>query len=335
MNRWLKQGAYVVGLLLAGATGWYLAENKPNKSHEPDQDYLATVNGKGLEKDWFIEQMKLRGGLKPGQFQTVEQKKALLDVLVNEEVVYQKALAEGIDQDPTVSRLYKKTVIDKYITNTLNKKIDQVKVGNSEVESYYNQNQSIYDKPARRRAAIIVAEINQSDDDQTKDEKYQRVEKALAAIEELDDKVHHFGELAKVYSDDRASMYQGGVIGWFINRPSRQYKWDHSLIEALFELENPGDVSKIITTDDGYYIVRLVAAEKVKEKTFEQLKKGIKNQLIQIKRKQVKTEFLASLMNDADIDVNNDVLASIPTLSSGAKPKQNTPPALPAVGGAK
>ncbi len=333
MSRALKTGGYVVGLLLAGVVGWYASGWQSKPVTESDKVYLAMVNGQGIEKEWFIEQMKLRGGFKPGQFQTTEQKQTLLDFLINEEVIYQQALAQGVGDDPAVSKVYKKAVIDKFITDTLNQKLAEVKIGDSEVEAYFKQNQVTYNRPARRRAAIIKAEFNESDDDGQKAEKYQRIEQALSAVETMGDTTSHFGELAKIYSDDRASMYQGGVIGWFINHPSRKYKWDEALIDALFALESPGDVSTIITTDDGYYIVRLVSAENVQEKSFEQVKKGIKNQLVQAKRRQVKADFMDALINGAEVEINNSMLAEIPALSPKAEDKSNPPPAMPSIGG--
>ena len=237
--------------------------------------------------------------------------------------------------NPAVERLYKKAVIDKFLTDNLNKKLKQIKVGDSEVESYFNQNPTVYNKPARRRAAIIAAEFTESADEAAKAEKLQQIEAAITAVNEMDVDTTHFGELAKIYSDDRASMYQGGVIGWLINHPSRKYKWNQALIDALFALEKPGELSEIITTNTGYYIVRLVAVENIKEKSFQQVKKGIKNQLLQAKQKQLKADFMDNLISSADVEVNNQMLATIPTLSSVSSNKENKPPALPSVGGAQ
>jgi len=335
MNAMLKTMGVLTAMLIGGVLGWYAAKHQSPPEELADQDYIATVNGKGIDKDWFIEQMKMRGGYKPGQFQSTEQKEALLDFLINEEIMFQQAVAQGVHQDAAVSQLYKKAVIDKFITDGLNQKLQSVKVGNSEVEAHFYNNQTAYNKPARRRAAIIMTEVTDADDENSRNEIRQRVEQALQAVNDLPSDTTHFGELAKVYSDDRASMYQGGVIGWLINHPSRSYKWDRSVIDALFSLENPGDVSGVIEAEDGYYIVRLVAAENVKEKSLEQLRKGIKNQLLQAKRKQMKDEFMASLIDGADISIDHNKLAAIQSFSPSANDQDKTPPALPTMGGAQ
>lgn len=334
MNTTVKIVTYVLGLVLAATTGWYLSNYFDKPEPINTKDFIATVNGKGLDKSWFISQMKLRGGLKPGQFQTVEQKKALLDFLVDEEILFQQAIEHGVADDPAISRLYKNAVIDKFTTENLNKKLEQVKVRDSEAQSYFDKNLTAYNKPARRRAAIIAVEFNENTDEDEMAKKLNRIKAAKDAVDQMDLNINHFGELAKVYSDDRASMYQGGVIGWLINHPSRKYKWDQSVVETLFKLEKPGETSDIITTDNGYYLVRLVAAENIREKTFEQVKRGIKNQLTQAKRKQAKTDFMAEITNGAKVEINQDMLAALPALSAPRK-NDNKPPSMPSVGGAQ
>lgn len=335
MSTVMKTLLYVTGLILAGMLGWYLSANHSNTDIQLNEEYVATVNGQGLAKDWFVEQMKVRGGEKPGNYQTMAQKKALLDFLIREEILYQQALEKGIGDDPAVAHLFKKAVIDKFTTDFLNAELAKVKVGDSEAESHFENNQSAYNKPARRRAAIIVAEFTDSDDEASKLKKLKRIETAKSAVAEMELVSTHFGELAKVYSDDRASMYQGGVIGWFINHPSRKYKWDQAIIDSLFALEKPGDVSDIITTESGYYLVRLAAAENVKEKAFAAVKKGIKNQLLQAKRKQVREAFLTELTGAAEVQINHELLADLPALSSPLNQNEKTPPAMPSVGGAQ
>ena len=196
-------------------------------------------------------------------------------------------------------------------------------------------NQMLYNQPQRRRAAVILAETLADDDEQQKLNKRAKLEQVIAELDTLDDDVLHFGPLALKYSDDRASMYQGGVIGWLIDHPDRKYKWGDSVIKQLFALEKPGDVSPIVETPEGFYLIRLVAAEEVREKTFNQVQHGIKNQLLLEKQKAVRENFIADLLEHADVVINNEVLAQVPTLSDAKKNGQDQPPAMPNSGGAQ
>ncbi len=328
MRQVLKVGGFLVSLAAAGYAGWYAGTNHQPAIEQPDGEVLATINGVGYGKDWFIEQMQLRGGSKPGQYQDTKQKQALLEYLINQEVLYMQAKAQGLDQEPAIDRLYKKAIVDKYLEDNLNKKITAARVTEDEVRKHFEANQYVYNKPARRRAAMIYIEKKQSDTAEQLAAKTQKMQEVVDKVAGLDTETMHFGELAKVYSNDRSSMYQGGVVGWLIQHPSRKYKWADAMVEALFALENVGDVSPIIDTEKGLYLVRLVAAENVKEKSFEQVKAGIKNQLLQAKRKQIRNDFMQATQAQAEIQIDMKMLAAIPAFSTPKK-QPLKPPALP------
>lgn len=323
-----------MGFLASGFVGWSFGNNGPSEAKvQMNDSTLAIVNNKAISKDEFIKKMKQHGGLRSGQFHKLEQRESLLTFLVNQEVMYTQALEKNIEKDPAVMALYKKAVIDLYLERELEPLLGKIKISNLDVEKYFEKNKKTYDKPARRRGAIIFVENSIKDSAETKLEHKQKIQEALDKVEELDGKTMHFGELAKQYSDDRNSRYQGGVIGWLINHPSRKYRWDDEVVESLFSLKENGETSSIIETDNGYYIVRLVATEDIKEKTLSNVQKGIKNSLIQKKKKQFKTDFLTQLIDDADIKINQNLLASIEPLSKASTKNNKKPPALPGTGG--
>ena len=325
---------WFLSLALAAAGGWYFGKQQNTEPQvEATGEVLAVVNDRVIAKDWFVEQMKLRGGLRSGQYHSLEQRQALLDFLINQEVVFAAAQAQGIDEDPAVDRLFKKAVVDRFLEQQLNPKLEAVSVSNTELQNYFDQHEDKYSRPARRRAAIIHVAVSPKADAATRQQRKERIEEALAQVEQLEDNVTHFGEIAKNYSDDRASRYQGGVIGWLINHASREYRWGREVTEALFALEKNGDVSPIIETDAGFYVVRLVSAEQVQQKGFEQVQKGIRSRLLQEKRKQVRAEFLATFKQQADISINQEMLASIEPLSPEKTDDNKQPPALPGTAG--
>jgi parvulin-like peptidyl-prolyl isomerase len=334
LGKWFQ---FTLLLAIGFSAGWIIADQQHKPQPLEDGNYIATVNEQGLSLDWFIDQMQTRGGLMPGQYQSEAQKRVLLDYLINEEVMYQKAIAEGVGDDPVVQQLVKKTTIDRYLTSTLQKQLDAVKVTEAEMKRHFNANQMQYNQPQRRRAAIIFAETLPDDNEQQKSDKRAKLESVGEELDELGDDILHFGPLALKYSDDRASMYQGGVIGWLIDHPDRKYKWGEPVIKGLFALEKPGDVSPIIETGHGFYLIRLVAAEEVREKTFNQVQQGIKNQLLQEKQKAVRENFITDLLDDANVIIHNEVLAQVPTLSKNKKQEQEQeqPPAMPSSGGAQ
>jgi len=334
MNNGLKNILTASAVVLAGGIGWYIGQN----SHKPadykiNDNVMAIINNQIISKQTFLEQMKLRGGLRPGQYQDLKQKETLLDFLISQEVMFSQAKEKGILEDSVVQGLFKKVVIDRFLELELKPKLASAKVTKFEINKYFNENKQSYSKPARRRAAIIYININKKDNDEIVKEKRLLIQEALSKVADLPEGTLHFGELAKTYSNDRNSRYQGGVIGWLINHPSRKYRWDDKVVEALFALKNNGDISPIIKTSKGFYVVRLVSAENIKEKSLSKLEKGIKNNLLQKKKKEIKNNFIEEITQLADISINQDLLASIEPLSKPVKNKTKKPPALPGSGG--
>lgn len=332
MNNMIKTGVYILGLVVAGFAGWYLGSKPEVTTVQSQGEVLATINGVEYPKDWFIKQMHLRGGNRPGQYQDTQQKQVLLEYLINQEVMYMQAKAQGLDQEPSIDNMLKKAVVDKFLEHNLNKQIDSIRVSEDDVRQHFESNQMTYNKPARRRAAMIFTERKTSDTAETWANKKSLMEEVLAQSKNLSTDITHFGDLAKTYSEDKSSKYQGGVIGWLIQHPSRQYKWDDAVVESLFSMSEVGEISPVIESEKGLYLVRLVASENIKEKSFEQVKSGIKNQLLQSKRKQVRLAFMQEIQQQADVQIDMKMLAAIPAFSQ-AKKKPLKPPAMPSGSG--
>jgi parvulin-like peptidyl-prolyl isomerase len=334
MNKSWAALVMVPSLCIAGGIGWYVGKNHQSAPIEiNNEQVLAVINGEIISKNDFLQQMKLHGGLKPGQFQDLTQRQQLLKYLINQEAMFSNAKEKGITDDPVVTKLFKKAVIDRYLELELNPRLEKVRVTSSEVRKYFENNKTSYDKPARRRGAMIFVEFNKKDTEENKIEKRQKINEALEKVLELDSKTLHFGEIAKAYSDDKNSRYQGGVMGWLINHPARKYRWEDDVVDALFKLEKNGDVSPVLETPKGLYIVRLVSAENVVEKQLTKVEKGIKNSLRQKKKKQIKIDFIEELNNSAEISINQDLLAEIQPISKPKKDKTPKPPALPGKSG--
>lgn len=325
----------VVLMAVSGISGWYLAKNLPLKSSPTlNSDILAIIDGDVISKDEFIQQMTLRGGNRPGQYHEVKQRKFLLDFMINQKLMMNDAEVKGINKNDTVQRLYRKATIDKYLDEVLESKLDAVRVSDSEIKQHFEDNFSIYEKPARKRAAIIYKATNSETSAEEKEAIKQSLLAIKSSVSELDTNTYHFGDLALENSDDRASMYQGGVIGWFIENPNRAYKWDRSVIQELFKLSDNGDVSDVVETDQGLFLVRLVASENVNVKTLAQVSSGIKKQILKSKQDQVKRDFINSLAANSKVEVNEELLAQIEPINPIKRNSERKPPALPSGAGA-
>jgi len=330
-----KQILFIISLMVISATGgWYMAGIQwQSKAPKLDSRVLAVVNDSVITEDDFITQMKLRGGHTAGQYQDLKQKQVLLGFLINQKLLMKRAQELGIDQDPLVQKIYHQTVVDKFLEAGLNQKLADITVTNAEAKNYFDQHKNSYNRPARRRGAMIFKEFNTAMSDEDKQALKDELLQVKQEANNLPSHQTHFGELARIYSDDRSTMYQGGVIGWLIENPNRAYKWPAVVTQAVFELTENGDMSEVIETEQGFYLVRLVASENVKKTQFDQISDGIKQKLLTDKQVEAKKAFLADIKNNAHIEINEDLLMAIKPINPEPKDNNKQPPAMPVQAG--
>ena len=79
-----------------------------------------------------------------------------------------------------------------------------------------------------------------------------------------------FAQLADEYSEDRRTATNGGMIGW-VSVGGRMIK---EFEEAVFKLENIGDIAPVLKTNYGYHVIKLVDKEEIKP--FDEAKNDLK-----------------------------------------------------------
>ena len=162
--------------------------------------------------------------------------------------------------------------------------IDQIEVSDSEIQTYYNENTSMFVQPANVDVSYVV--LRKSDLDQIDvaaeevEARYElelqdfigdeqrrashilvsisdevSEEDALAKVTDLKAKVdagEDFSELAKANSDDKGSAVDGGDLGF-----SGKGVYVSGFEDALFSME-VGTVSEPVKTEFGYHLIKLL-----------------------------------------------------------------------------
>lgn len=296
-----------------------------------DNGVVAVVAGEPITIEAFKHEMAVRGGDIPGQYATETQRKALLYEMIQDRALVARARSEGYDKDPEVVAVFERAMVTRFEHQTLNRQLDAIRVPDAEVASYYAEHRNEYSRPATFKAAIIFIAIPQTATEERRADLKTRAEQALVEAKALGSETLHFGPVARKYSDDRASRYKGGVIGSLVQHPSRQYKWDAKVVQAIFSLSKPGDIGPIVTTEEGLYLVRLVGHEGVRTRPLEQVQDGIRHRLSREKRHQMREKFLEETVAGTKVQVDGKLLESIQA-PTPAEPEavDSHPPALPA-----
>lgn len=328
----MKPVFIVAAVLAALGLGWLGGRSTaPASAPAPAPGpWIARIGDEYVTEAMFIEEMQRRGGSQPGQFQTVDQRRALLDDLIYRRALVDAAHRTGLDRQPSVRRSLEQILANQYLQGTLRRTQQDLDVAPQDVRAEYERRADSYTVPARRRLAMIRLGVSKDADaaawTQAESLMAQARTKALA----LPDDVPHFGVLAREYSDDRASRYRGGVIGWIADDRAERYTWDAAVLDAGLALKNDGDVSEVLRGADGVYLVRLVESEPARARDFDDLAPGIRQGLLQQRLAQAEHDFRVELVKHADVEVRESALAAIAPVGPAADATPQQPPAMPA-----
>src|SRR5690606_27425772 len=120
----------------------------PPPQADAREDWVARVAGEYISKDRFVDEMRQRGGLGPGQYQQPEQRRALLDALVYQQALVAAARNAGIDRLPEVERTLDQVLANQVLQRQLRDRQQAIEVPEAAVRAFYEANVADYTVPA-------------------------------------------------------------------------------------------------------------------------------------------------------------------------------------------
>ncbi len=318
-RKWIPMFFCTAGLVICGSGG---AESLQATARPPapDSAALAVIAGKTITLDNFKTEM----GRRQGPFDSAR-KEELLDNMVRSEMLFAAAKTAGYENDPEVVAAVKKLVVGRYLRDNLEPKLAQLKVSDQEAEAYYQSHQTEFGTHAMIHAALVRIAVSPKLSTEKRGELLKRAEEARAEALALEAGVPAFGSVAVKYSEDQGSRYRGGDIGW-LQVGNNDSGLDRKVLDAIFSLKTPGQISPIIAATDGYYIVKLLESKGATVKPFAAVKDGVRYQVIREKKRKLELEFIEQLKGRIAVTVNSGLLKTMPQPAEG---KQSGPPALP------
>ena len=177
---------------------------------------------------------------------------------------------------------------------------EEVIVSPFKIEQYYFENATKFSTPEQVRLAMIFfkrtkaptedLETKASDITKKADPQY---DIALEVLLKLDGGAN-FADLASTYSQGPASA-EGGDLGWVSRDTLRE-----ELAKVAFRL-NPEQHSRVIETDDGFYILKVFDRKRAGIKPIEEVRGEIENQLLVEERRKTQEQWLNRLRGKAYI----------------------------------
>jgi peptidyl-prolyl cis-trans isomerase SurA len=297
----------------------------------------ATVNNRpitlaDLEKNYKFQPMANPEGLSEDEIQI--QKLDLLRNLIDAEIMLQRAEQLGLmvtdaDVEAKFNELrapYTKEEFDKQLASRsmtvadlktqlrkdlsiqklLNKEIEsKINITDSDVSAFYNANKKSFNfaEPQFHLMQILVTSAADPAVKNLKNDKAQnddQARKKIAAIQARLSQGEDFGGLAQNYSEDPVSTPNGGDLGFL---PESAFdKAPPELRKLIFSLQ-PGQMSPIVPTQDGYRIFKMISKEPAGQRDLNdpRVSQTIRERLHNRKDQLLKTAYYEMARNDAKV----------------------------------
>lgn len=215
----------------------------------------------------------------------VPPKAALLDEMVRDEALIQRALTMKLDQDPEVARDIRSVLIGALKGRKLEPQLQAPEVTQAEVQAYYEAHAADYAVPEKARLGLIfVALPARAPVEQTAPIRA-RMDAARAMAAGTDG----FTRAAATHSEHQGSRYTGGDIGWVVRGKSPGFL-PASVAEAAFTLQ-PGALSEVIEDKNGLYLVTLLDHQPAGVAPLAQVEPSIRTKLTLQHQQRMQREF--------------------------------------------
>ena len=289
----------------------------PGLRAPPMEGAVALVNGQPIPLAVWQQHATRRGP---------DGARAALDDLIRQELLFQRACAAGYDRDPQLLGSFRRMVAARFEEDRLGQRGAPAATA-EEARAYYNTNLNQYRMPEKRRAAVVFVRVPHTASAERKAEFADQVNAIREEAFVSRQTERHFGALAVRYSDDQATRYAGGDLGW-LSRAEAAPRFGKALNEALFALTNATDLSPVFEVPGGLCFIKLIELQPASTRRFEEVREALAYQLTQQRRQQERLEFDQQLRAGAQIQINDDAVTAATVAAKGTEPK---PPRMPSL----
>ena len=265
-------------------------------------DVVATVNGSPIGSEDFA-MLAARKSPGKGSELSLEERKEVLDDLVTEELLYQKALAEGYDKDPKV----KKVMVNALIRKEIYDSIKNSDFSDAELEAYYNEHISEFTVPAKVQIYSILVKVTE---DRPDAEAQAKAERLYSQIRKDPTK---FRDIAKEESESPYKR-RGGDVG-FVPQTGKP-GLDQEIVDKAFGM-NVETLSKPFKTNSGWNVIYVPAKREAKDRSFTQMKGSVLRKIKNERVKEMYETYTNGLRQGVNVSIDDAKLQGVEIKSSG------------------
>ncbi len=254
---------------------------------------VAVVNGTAIGKDALDAYTKQRNASRPDAGPDT---KAALDELISREVIYQDALAKGLDKKPEIVAELENQKRNILANMAIRQHVESTPITDEAMKKEYELHmRNVTTKEYKAKHVLVKTE-----------------DEAKAVIADLD-KGGDFAKIAKEKSIDTGSGQNGGDLGWF--DPKQMVK---PFADAVASMQK-GTYSKTpVQSQFGWHVILAEDSRDVPPPEFDKVKENVRGMM---RNKQIK-EYLEGLKAKAKVEIK---LATAP--APAAAPASTPAPA--------
>ncbi len=310
-------------------------------------EVVARVGDVSITLAEFEGQLNAQNPLIRARYNSLEQKKKLLDSLIEREAMVLEARRLGLEQDPEIQRGYKKILARHLVNAEFNGKVvKDLEVPEAELQKYYEENRERYNAPEKVRLYLILLEAPAADAAGRKAAKAKAAE-LHAKLKAAPTDRRLFLELAREHSADKGTSQAGGDTN-FKTREQLSLLYGAAVAEAGFALKAANDLAPVLETDKGFFLVRQAGRQAALDLPLEKVKGQIRTTLFAKARGDAYKAWVDGIKAKGGVQVFDGVLerakvdastAPAGGLAPSSRPvpgpgKLPAPPAAPTPGGA-
>ena len=154
-----------------------------------------------------------------------------------------------------------------------------ITVNEADLKTYYEQNAKQLSSAEERRASHILIPVSQTASAAEREKAKAKADELLAIVKKSPDT---FADVARKNSQDPGSAPNGGDLDFFA-RGAMVKPFE----DAAFSMKK-GDISGVVTSDFGYHIIMLTDIRSPKQRSFEEMKPTLEDDL---KKQQAQKKF--------------------------------------------
>lgn len=265
----------------------------------PPANILAKVGTEVITTEDFQAAAKRRGG---------DNRQALLDELIDESALVQRAEAKGLDQTPEFQRRVRNLLIA-----TLREQESATPTPAptpADLQALYEELKPTLVIPAARNLAILQL---------TGEDAAEKLLRALQRFQVLtpDATRRGFGPIAAEFSEDQNTRYAGGELGWLTDAEI-QRRLPAEAAQAALSLSAPGTCSGVIQSGTTAFVILLSAQRPAATQPFDKVENQLRTEFEVRAAKAVEVSQQNSLRQGLDIQIDESRLRSL--ILSGALP---------------